>query len=65
MKPEITLKDYAQIQFMSAIISNPATITEFNKMWNLSDPEKRLPFPDAVAKQALMYTESFLKQQQP
>jgi len=60
----MTLRDYAQIKFMSAIISNPDTMREITKTWNSAPKDTRVDFEELVAKIAGSYANAMLKQRE-
>jgi len=60
----MTLRDYAQIKFMSAIISNADTMREITKTWNSADKKTRLEFEDVIAKIGGSYADAMLKQRE-
>lgn len=60
----MTLRDYAQIKFMSAIISNADTMREITKTWNNIPSSKRIDFEELVAKVGGSYADAMLKQRE-
>ena len=60
----MTLRDYASIEYMSAIISNAQTMSEITKSWKQVPEKSRLPFEECIAKLSLSYADAFLKQRE-
>jgi hypothetical protein len=57
----VTLRDYAHVHFMSAIISNADTMREITKTYNSSQKDKRIDFEELVAKISFSYADAMLK----
>ena len=60
----ITLRDYAQIKFMSAIISNADTMREITKSWTQAPKNNRCDFEEMIAKIGGSYADAMLKQRE-
>ena len=61
-KDNLTLRDYAQIKFMSAIISNADTMREITKSWTQAPKNNRCDFEEMIAKIGGSYADAMLKQ---
>jgi hypothetical protein len=57
----MTLMDYAQVHFMSAIISNADTMREITKTYNSAPKDKRVDFEELIAKISFSYADAMLK----
>lgn len=57
----VTLRDYAHVHFMSAIISNADTMREITKTYNSAPKYKRVDFEELVAKLSFSYADAMLK----
>ena len=60
----MTLRDYAQIKFMSAIISNADTMREITKSWTQAPKNNRCDFEEMIAKIGGSYADAMLKQRE-
>lgn len=60
----VTLRDYAQIKFMSAIISNADTMREITKSWTQAPKNNRCDFEEMIAKIGGSYADAMLKQRE-
>ena len=60
----MTLRDYAQIKFMSAIISNADTMREITKSWTQAPKNNRCDFEEMIAKISGSYADAMLKQRE-
>ncbi len=63
-KDNLTLRDYAQIKFMSAIISNADTMREITKSWTQAPKNNRCDFEEMIAKIGGSYADAMLKQRE-
>jgi len=63
-KDNLTLRDYAQIKFMSAIISNADTMREITKSWTQVPKNNRCDFEEMIAKIGGSYADAMLKQRE-
>ncbi len=63
-KDNLTLRDYAQIKFMSAIISNADTMREITKSWTQAPKNNRCDFEEMIAKISGSYADAMLKQRE-
>jgi hypothetical protein len=57
----MTLRDYSQVKFMAAIISNADTMREITKTWNSVNKNSRIEFEELVAKLGMSYANAMLK----
>jgi hypothetical protein len=57
----VTLRDYAHIHFMSAVISNADTMREITKTYNSAQKDKRIDFQELVAQISFGYANAYLK----
>ena len=57
----VTLRDYAHVHFMSAIISNSDTMREITKTYNSAPKDKRIDFEELVAKLSFSYADAMIK----
>ncbi len=60
----VTLRDYAQIKFMSAIILNADTMREITKSWTQAPKNNRCDFEEMIAKIGGSYADAMLKQRE-
>lgn len=60
----MTIRDYAQIKFMSAVISNPDTMREITRVWKNTEKCNRAEFEDTIAKLGGVYADAMLKQRE-
>ena len=60
----MTLRDYAQIKFISAIISNSDTMREITKSWTQAPKNNRCEFEEMIAKIGGSYADAMLKQRE-
>jgi len=60
----MTLRDYAQIKFMSAIISNADTMREITKSWTQVPKNNRCDFEEMIVKIGGSYADAMLKQRE-
>ena len=63
-KDNLTLRDYAQIKFMSAIISNADTMREITKSWTQAPKNNRCDFEEMIVKIGGSYADAMLKQRE-
>jgi hypothetical protein len=57
----MTLRDYAQVHFMSAIISNSDTMQEITKTYNSAPKDRRVDFKELIAIISFSYADAMLK----
>ena len=57
----MTLRDYAHVKFIAAIISNADTMREITKTWNSANKSSRIEFEELVAKLGINYANAMLK----
>ena len=60
----MTIRDYAQIEFMASIISNADTMREITKAFNNAPKDKRKDFEVVIADIAGNYADAMLKQRE-
>lgn len=60
----MTLRDYAQIKFMSAVISNSDTMREITRVWKNTEKCNRTEFEDTIAKLGGVYADAMLKERE-
>lgn len=60
-EPCVTLRDYAQIKFMSAIISNADTMRELTREYKNQSSKNKVEFEDMISKLGGFYADSMLR----